>query len=1603
MLLRVSSFWQFLAKMRATRRQSHRRLSFECCEPRLPLCIPSGSSGVVVQPDTSGLIGASDVSVNSDSCTNDADVESDLTSFLVMLDGNVPQRLQITDTSTGEQVFDGETSQQKFDASFLPPGDYLLRHTAPSGITRSRSLLVDLTGVDTRTTSLLLEGALPRRVRIREEGSGQSVWDNWVHGSMLDVVGMFPVGDYRIQHAASGENWQTGKLRIGANVPSYRVYAEVRSDQTLLVDWGNLGSHPSAHIHVAQQDTLIVDQDENGSQLRLTVPPGVITVEIAVPGQPAHVLSVGTPVPSTSKITLSGQLPRRVQIIDTMNGQMVFDHELLQSEVDLSWLSSGDYLLRHASTGESIRTLAVSKDSSGVRTSSSSLTLEGALPRRVRIIDESSGNTIWDNWIYASTLDVVGLFPVGDYKVQHAASGENWQTGKLRIGANVPSYRLYAEVKSDQTLLMDWGNLGSHSTAHVRVAQQDTLIVDQDENGSQLRLTVPPEVITVEIAVPGQPAQVLSVGTPIPSTSKITLSGTLPRRVQIIDTMNGQMVFDHELLQSEVDLSFLPKGNYLLRHASTGESIRILAVSKDSSGVRTSSLSLTLEGALPRRVRIIDESSGNTIWDNWIYGSTLDVVGTFPVGNYKVQHAASGENWQAGKLTIGANLPSYRLYVEAHSDQTLLIDWGPLGSHATLHTRVTQDDTVIVDLDESASQLRTNVPIGEITVEVMLPGQSAVTIELGNPSVGQETLSEAPVSIDSQHVSLSGNLPRRVRIIETSAGVVVFEGETTQKVFDLGFLPHGDYLLQHAGVGESYRSMSASIGDTSILQGETSLSLDGQMPRRLRIMDATTMQEVFDHWIYRSQVHIVDLLPEGNYIIHHAASGENWRVGELRVGASVPSYRLYFERLEGDLVHVNWGFVGYHANVRLRGVLRDDVFYDSAVAGEETILSAPAGSIDFQVILAPVLAAPAVDRTVTLTGSLPRHVRVFDPATGQTALELDQTTSVLDLTSLALGNYIVEHAALGEVPRYLAVANSLTSIETFDPVLEFEGPLPRRVVITDIRTQEVVWDYWIYGPNLNVLGLLPPGEYVVKHAASGEPWRKGKLIIGAPLPSYRLYTEQVSPQSIKINWSPLGSESSARIQILEDAIPILDITHEESEVVIDVPQGDLTVRVTVGPDYVQSLQHCSLPTLAQDGSCRSFSKSLYFSLVSDAMLGFTVPGSLAEPLASASEVILVEEPQHGTLQPGDGIQFQTYKPNPGFVGQDSAVLRVVETDGSQRSVLVTFNVAAPSDPVFAHFVPEIGTTQADYRTPSPSQLIGPGLPYALIVNSDFGKVVERINVDGSTAWRHVQESPTGAIAVLDNDVVVAGAHEIRILDADTGVLKRTVHVDLAATDVLQFANPLDAQRMLVSWFTNTDISYVGIWNTQQGWEWISQQTFMWPRWADLHGDLVVVADTYGHRIVGESISTGSNVFQIPAYFPNDVRFIDEFHVLITEEHADRVWIYDWLTEDRTLVISAPGPRSDLRLPFDVVLSLSNSPQLRVDPSSRLSLSKASTEFSGINTVYAPNGAVHLPDGTFYIADTDNHRVIHVSADGNVLAELVGLNNPTKVAYVLAAP
>ena len=406
---------------------------------------------------------------------------------------------------------------------------------------------------------------------------------------------------------------------------------------------------------------------------------------------------------------------------------------------------------------------------------------------------------------------------------------------------------------------------------------------------------------------------------------------------------------------------------------------------------------------------------------------------------------------------------------------------------------------------------------------------------------------------------------------------------------------------------------------------------------------------------------------------------------------------------------------------------------------------------------------------------------------------------------------------------------------------------------------------------------------------------------------------------------------------------------------------------------------------------------LEFTTTSNTQYGIRLDGFDAD--GDAISYVIETMPEHGRLLVSDSTQFVTYVADADYVGVDSFEYRPF--DGTQYGdrMIISVQVEPTTNPSLSYFVPGAGTLNTELGTPELPTLTGTELPFDMIVNSQFGKLIERIDQQGQVVWRYQQPFANRAVDVYENQVVFAAQREIHVLDVESGILIRTYSLGADTAD-LAFVNQLDDDHLLVSRKIFGESTYrVELWSLTSGLQWTNPFATSYPRWADSHGNLIAVTDTFGHRVYVVNRLTNELVAEQKVFFPNDVRFLNDTTLLITEEHADRVWKYDFVTNSRTLVLSAPDSRADLTLSHEQVLLLSNDPALRIDPENSRSKSKSSVEYSGNLTLYAPNGAIQLPDGSYYIADTDNHRVIHVSAESQILAVVGLFNNPTKVAFL----
>ncbi len=198
------------------------------------------------------------------------------------------------------------------------------------------------------------------------------------------------------------------------------------------------------------------------------------------------------------------------------------------------------------------------------------ITLEGTVPRRVRILDRTTLETVFDQWHHREELDI-SFLPDGRYDLSHAASGQPWETAELVAGVQLPSRRLLVRNVDENTLEFDWGRLGSYPAFQVEVTQGQNKLFDAWHYHPVLQWQVSQGPVNLRIAAPSHDFQSFSFREAAPVVPNITLHGTLPRRVQIVDAFTSELLFDDWHYRSTFEIAQLPKGRYNVSHAASGE------------------------------------------------------------------------------------------------------------------------------------------------------------------------------------------------------------------------------------------------------------------------------------------------------------------------------------------------------------------------------------------------------------------------------------------------------------------------------------------------------------------------------------------------------------------------------------------------------------------------------------------------------------------------------------------------------------------------------------------------------------------------------------------------------------------------------------------------------------------------------------------------------------------------------------------------------------------------------------------------------------------------------------------------------------------------
>lgn len=287
----------------------------------------------------------------------------------------------------------------------------------------------------------------------------------------------------------------------------------------------------------------------------------------------------------------------------------------------------------------------------------------------------------------------------------------------------------------------------------------------------------------------------------------------------------------------------------------------------------------------------------------------------------------------------------------------------------------------------------------------------------------------------------------------------------------------------------------------------------------------------------------------------------------------------------------------------------------------------------------------------------------------------------------------------------------------------------------------------------------------------------------------------------------------------------------------------------------------------------------------------------------------------------------------------------------------------------------------------------------IIVLSDIGSNVIRVDSKGQVKW--IFNAYPVRIGSLfrygKKEVGFAYKNRIFFLNIETGEKRR--EVKLSGPNILK-VRPLEKSttEFLITLSVDGGQSVI-VWSEGNYQPLKNIPRFRFPRSVDKKGELIVVADTFGHRVVGWNLSTQKIEFEIPTYYPNDVEFVGDSSILIAEEHSNRVFIYDFRTNNRTLLIACKVFQ-DFTVSPDRTKELELAGEFLAFPGNpKSSKSVCAVEFSGSSTLYSPNGATRNCDGSYLVSDTDNGRVVQLSRDGKIIRELLNLNNPQSAVIV----
>lgn len=303
----------------------------------------------------------------------------------------------------------------------------------------------------------------------------------------------------------------------------------------------------------------------------------------------------------------------------------------------------------------------------------------------------------------------------------------------------------------------------------------------------------------------------------------------------------------------------------------------------------------------------------------------------------------------------------------------------------------------------------------------------------------------------------------------------------------------------------------------------------------------------------------------------------------------------------------------------------------------------------------------------------------------------------------------------------------------------------------------------------------------------------------------------------------------------------------------------------------------------------------------------------------------------------------------------------------------------------AHFSQKYDETLDKYRCrlTSNKKILNQSLNSDLIVVSDLGGVVERIDKDGYVKWRSFFANPRG-VSRNGSSVFVGDINHLYVVSVEDGSVLRSYTFPFVISKV----RVEDGKLWIM---TNEKKSSIFIYEKNDHLEKtrVIKNVGQYARDFNFDTEFIYVADTFNNKVSKFLKATGEFVDSLDSYYPNSISIVGEQSVLVAEEHNNAIANFNFKNMSRILVHSCDTGVDIVNLNK---LVIEGNKSIVGDDDSPCRI--ANGDYYS-KKIFSPNDAVKTDDG-IYIADTDNHRIVYLDKINKKESYLYDFNSPVGI-------